>query len=237
MIPKQIRICWFSGKPLPPKYERYLNQVIDLHPGWSVDILMEGDILTLFKHRLGNPLCPLTPNYVKQAYAAKKWAFVSDYYRLLYMYQHGGITLDADVQVIKPLDVFLHHKFFSGMEIDYELYITATMGSIPGHKLIGDLLTIYHGENFSEMTNTKRITRYIHQHCAITNVRTTLDSKDMLIVGGKVDARFASPTDEELDFHLYPQEVFCPYDHPNRKATPTDVTYAIHHFGGSWKKR
>lgn len=39
--------------------------------------------------------------YVRQAYEAKKWAFVSDVFRLFALYKEGGIYLDTDVEVRK----------------------------------------------------------------------------------------------------------------------------------------
>ncbi|MCQ5056675.1 glycosyl transferase, partial [Agathobaculum butyriciproducens] len=39
--------------------------------------------------------------YVKQAYQAKKWAFVSDYVRAKALYEMGGIYLDTDVMILK----------------------------------------------------------------------------------------------------------------------------------------
>jgi mannosyltransferase OCH1-like enzyme len=54
------------------------------------------------------------PLYVRQAYEAKKWAFVADYVRLYAMVNYGGIYMDTDVEVIKPLDQYLQHQAFSG---------------------------------------------------------------------------------------------------------------------------
>lgn len=54
--------------------------------------------------------------YVKEAYDNKKWAFVSDYVRLFAIYNYGGIYIDSDVEVLKPLDEFLKLPAFSGFE-------------------------------------------------------------------------------------------------------------------------
>ena len=45
--------------------------------------------------------------YVKEAYENKKYAFVTDYVRLLVLYNYGGIYMDTDVEIIKNIDVFL----------------------------------------------------------------------------------------------------------------------------------
>lgn len=44
---------------------------------------------------------------MKETYEAKKWAFVTNYVRLYAMVNEGGIYMDTDVEVLKPLDKFL----------------------------------------------------------------------------------------------------------------------------------
>ena len=39
--------------------------------------------------------------YVKEAYEAKKWAFVSDYARFEILYKYGGLYFDTDVELVK----------------------------------------------------------------------------------------------------------------------------------------
>ena len=41
-----------------------------------------------------------------------KWAFVSDYARIWVLVNHGGIYMDTDVEVIKPLDAFYVTRLF-----------------------------------------------------------------------------------------------------------------------------
>ena len=54
--------------------------------------------------------------FVQEAYKHKKYAFVSDYVRLHAMYNEGGIYMDTDIELVKPLDPFLHHRFFTSIE-------------------------------------------------------------------------------------------------------------------------
>ena len=58
--------------------------------------------------------------YVKEAYEAKKWAFVTDYARLWIIYHYGGIYLDTDVELIKPLDCLLENEAF----LDWKIIIS-----------------------------------------------------------------------------------------------------------------
>lgn len=57
------------------------------------------------------------PQFVKDAYSAKKWAFASDYIRLWALHEYGGIYLDTDTEVRKPLDIFLNHRLFIGTQV------------------------------------------------------------------------------------------------------------------------
>ena len=80
--------------------------------------------------------------YVKEAYENKKWAFIADYVRLYALYNYGGIYLDSDVEVLKPLDEFLDNEAFLGFE-SKDTIATAMMASVKGLPLIDELLHDY----------------------------------------------------------------------------------------------
>ena len=52
--------------------------------------------------------------YVKEAYEARKFAFVTDYVRLYALYTEGGIYMDTDVEVLKPYDDLLGLRGVTG---------------------------------------------------------------------------------------------------------------------------
>ena len=54
--------------------------------------------------------------FVRQAIEAKKWAFATDYIRLKVVYEYGGIYMDTDVELIKPLDSLLDNKLYFGLQ-------------------------------------------------------------------------------------------------------------------------
>ena len=113
--------------------------------------------------------------FVKQAYACKKFAFVSDYVRLEALYREGGIYMDTDIELVKPLDDFLHHRFFTSTEyiadnvrilnVKDRLYpdgtkrnpeeiiigigiMSAFWGVEPRHPFMSDCLNFYKDKNF-----------------------------------------------------------------------------------------
>lgn len=54
--------------------------------------------------------------FVKAAYEAKKWAFVSDYIRAYALYTQGGVYFDTDIIMIDSIDDLLENRAFVGYE-------------------------------------------------------------------------------------------------------------------------
>ena len=92
MIPKIIHYCWFGGNPLSPMAENCIATWRKYLPDYEIREWNE----TSFDVNC----C----QYATQAYTAGKWAFVSDVARLYALRQEGGIYLDTDVEVLRPLD-------------------------------------------------------------------------------------------------------------------------------------
>ena len=80
--------------------------------------------------------------YVREAYLARKYAFVSDYVRLYALEKEGGVYLDVDFTIFKPFDALLCHKAFAGFE-----------GSKYQPVMMGVCASEAHGEWVSEMLN------------------------------------------------------------------------------------
>ncbi len=100
-IPKIIHFCWFGNN----KKNELIKSCIASWKKFAHDfIIMEWD----------ESNCNINENsYVNMAYREKKWAFVSDYFRLKALYEYGGIYLDTDMELMKPIKLFLHlkHRF------------------------------------------------------------------------------------------------------------------------------
>lgn len=105
VIPKIIHYCWFGTKEIPPQEKAYIEGWTRVHPDFKV----------MFWNEQNFDLNTAVP-YVKQAYEAKKFAFVSDYVRMYALNKYGGIYFDTDVELIKPIDGFLSEQFFIGFE-------------------------------------------------------------------------------------------------------------------------
>ena len=71
MIPKTIHYCWFGGNPKPKLAEKCIASWKKYCSGW--------EIIEWNEENVDLDACP---QYVQDAYSAKKYAYVSDYIRL-----------------------------------------------------------------------------------------------------------------------------------------------------------
>ena len=202
-IPKKIHYCWFGKN----RKSSLIEHCID---SWR-DILKDYEIIEWNEDNFN-----INSNqYVKEAYNAKKWAFVSDYVRLWVLKQYGGIYLDTDVEVFKSFDVFLKHGFFTGYEEYFNdvFPVTAVMGAEQNHKLLAKLLSEYEHLNFllpdgsyNSITNTVRITKMLVNKYGVEEKNNKYQVLDNNI-------------------HIYPSDFFC---------VKSENSYSMHHFEGSW---
>lgn len=206
-IPRLVHYCWFGRGEKPKKivmclksWQRHLGDYQFME--WNEDNF---DIHSNV--------------YVKQAYEAKKYAFVSDYVRLFALYLHGGIYMDTDVEVIKPLDRFLHHDAFSGFEDEVYLQ-SGTMGAVKGHPWMKELMDHYHSRSFLLSDGTLDTTTN-------TSMMTKQCSAQGLVLNGQYQVLNNGVT-------FYPRTYFSPYDYINGGNYITDESYTIHHFAKSW---
>lgn len=134
MIPKIIHYCWFGPKEMPQKHIEYIK-------GWQ-------DILPDYKFvKWNEENSPLDIPYMQHAYNNKKWTNLSNYIRLSALYEHGGIYLDTDVEVVKSFNPLLENKFFIGFEVvhaDWDGCVNnAISGSVSHYPFIKELKERY----------------------------------------------------------------------------------------------
>ena len=205
-IPKVIHYCWFGYGEMPELTKKCINSWKTHCPDYQITLWNEDNFDV-------NAL-PFT----KEAYSAKKYAFVSDYARLFILYHYGGIYMDTDVEVTKNLDAFLNAEAFSGFETDVSVP-TGIIGATAGLPIFEELLDYYTERHFlldnGEMdltTNVDIITNILSRYGLAKNgTYQTVDS-----------------------FRLYPADYFCPKDPVSKKLKTTKNTHTIHHFDGSW---
>ena len=157
--------------------------------------------------------------YTREAYDNRKFAFVTDVVRLYALYHEGGIYMDTDVEVLRPIDCFLSHHAFSGFEDEHNVP-TGIMASEKGGKWAKDNLEYYHGRHFLLSNGNFDLT---------TNVITITNY--MLSFGLRQDNTYQDFADL---ITFYPKDYFCPKSYRDGKIYLTENSYTIHHFAGSW---
>ena len=208
-IPKKIHYCWFGGNPLPELAQKCIDSWKKYLPDYEIIRWDESN----FDFSIND--------YVREAYENKKWAFITDYVRLYVLYNYGGIYMDTDVEVLKPLDELLTHKAFSGFEDKINIP-TGIIASEKHNKWIKYLLDYYKDRHFivdgkiNYTTNVLIITEMTKKKYGLKQNNTYQDLKDVV---------------------FYPNDYFCPKDHMNGEIYLTDNTYCIHHFSGSWQSK
>ena len=207
MIPKIIHYVWLGKTPLPEKTVRCIDSWKRYCPDYEIIEWNEDNI------NLDSCL------YAKQAYKARKWAFVSDYVRLFALERFGGIYLDTDVEILRPLDSFLSLKCFLGFESSKGV-ATCIMAAEKGHSFIHELMREYDGISFAEShgiydltTNVTRVTRQAIRHgLKLNNEKQTV-----------------------CDCTVFPRDYFCPLNIDTGVLECSENTFAIHWLSGSWK--
>lgn len=206
-IPKVIHYCWFGRNPKP----EFVNRCIESWKRICSDYIIK-------EWNEDNFDISKAPLYVRQAYDAKKWAFVTDYVRLWALVEHGGVYMDTDVEVIKPIDAFLDNKAFSGFEDDTHIP-TGIMASQKGFPLFEEFLHYYDDKSFFDENGEISYTTNVTIMTEICKDKGLLQNNSYQIIEG---------------FALYPNDYFCPLDHETEKLRTTKNTVTIHWFIGSW---
>ena len=211
MIPKIIHYCWFGGKQLPELARRCIDSWKKYCPEYDIKEWNE----QTFDINCNT--------YVKEAYESKKFAFVTDYVRLYAIYTEGGIYMDTDVEVLKPLDDLLCYEAVSGFESDTRIP-TGLMAGEKGHVFIKELLDDYNDIHFILPDKSLDLTTNVHRitnHCLKYGLQ--LNNSKQTING----------------FTFLPKDYLCTKSYQDGKIYLTENSYTIHHFAGSWvpKKR
>lgn len=206
MIPKIIHYCWFGGNPLPELALKCIASWKKYLPEYEIKEWNETNFDLHYN------------DYVWQAYQNKKWAFITDVVRLYALVNEGGIYMDTDVEVLKPLDSILQFDAVSGFEDDAQIP-TGLMASIPHQPMFEELLHEYDTLPFVKPNGTLDLTTNVVR---ITNACTRygfIPNNQQQTING---------------FTLLPKDYLCPKSIIDGKIYLTGNTLTIHHFAGSW---
>ena len=211
-IPKIIHYCWFGGN----KKSKLIKKCIDSWKKYCPDY----EIVEWNEKNFD-----INKNmYIKQAYECKKWAFVSDYVRLDVVYNHGGIYLDTDVELIKSLDDLLGYDAFLACENDYLIATGLGFGAIKNNSIIKKILDSYINIPFINVDGTMDLTA-----CTTRNTDTLIE------IFGDISKKINIVLDGNVIF--LGKEYLCPFDVHTGVMKKTNDTHGIHWYNASWRDR
>jgi len=192
MIPRTIFTIWLNEtSEIPSDWLSYVNT----HniPGY------EHKLITIDN-------CFKDNKYVQDCLDAKKWVKAADYLRVYYLYNYGGIYLDADTQVLegKNFDEFLDNKFFACKETN-GFIANGIMGGEQGLGMFKEYLETVES-NF-------------------------IGSGSMVFEPGM---RLLTDLIYRYGYKTYEPEYFLPYNHQTKETKITDKTITYHPYKKSW---
>ena len=206
MIPKKIHYCWFGRNPKPKLAEKCITSWKKYCPDYEI-IEWNEDNFDIAMN-----------SYTRSAYEQKKYAFLTDYARLIIVYDQGGIYFDTDVELIRPIDDLLINQAYFGFEDNDHVNTGLGFGAEKGN-IIVKLMQ----EEYRELLD--RENSFVG--CPVLNTQALL--KAGMVLNGK---------EQDLgDGRVYPIEYFNPYDDPTGRLNMTENTYSIHWYAKSWMSK
>lgn len=206
-IPKVIHYCWFGRKPIPDKYQVWMESWRKYCPDYEI-IEWNEDNYDISKNV-----------YMHQAYENKKWGFVPDYARLDIIYNYGGIYLDTDVELVQNMDELLYQNGFAGFEDDKFVNLGLGFGAIKGLPIIKHMMDIYKDKKFVNEDGSLNLTASPYLQTQVLRKYGLHPDGEYQIIEG---------------MSIYPEKMLSGKSWITRRVALQPYTRSIHHFEGSW---
>lgn len=209
MIPQTIHYCWFGNNPKDSIIEKNIESWKMYFPNAQIKEWNEQNFNIDFN------------SYTREAYKAKKYAFVSDVARLYALVTEGGIYFDTDVTVLQsfPPELF-EAKAFVGFETD-DTIGTGILACQKAHSFFKYFLESYNKRHFDlflkkdTTSNVEEITRLLKKNGLVLNNQRQNIS----------------------EIEIFPKEIFCNKNYKTNESFISTQSLTIHDFHGSWTER
>lgn len=208
MIPKIIHYCWFGGNPLPESAQKCIDSWKKHFPDYEIKEWNESNFDV-----------NIIP-YTKDAYEAKKYAFVSDYARFWILEREGGLYFDTDVEVIKDMTPIIESGSYMGCELqDGTVNPGLGLAAEPHMPVYQQILDNYTRMSFFNPDGTR------------SNYSMIPMITEMFRAQGLHEA---TSIQDIMGLKIYPVEYFNPLDSLTGRLKKTPNTYSIHWYTASW---
>ena len=165
LIPKKTHYFWFGGNPKSELVLRCIDSWKKYAPDFEIIEWNETN-------------CDMHVNaYVEEAYAAKKWAFVADYFRMEKINEFGGLYFDTDVELMRDPSVLLLDKAFFAFETKNAVH-AGVLGAIPHHPILAACKKNYQKSKFMNRDGT-----YNTSYTVVKRLTELLQKLDIVMNG------------------------------------------------------
>lgn len=203
MIPKKIHYCWFGNGEKNKK-------VLHCIESWK-KICSDYEIIEWNEQNFDVNMNA----YTKMCYSEKKYAFLSDYARLVIIAQNGGVYFDTDVELVKPIDFLLENEAFFAFETPEYVNSGLGFGSVAESEIMKAMIKEYdcvidgnHGTVGCPVLNTQALCRLgLQKNGQMQKLGETL---------------------------ILPPDYMNPYESTTGRLNKTANTVSIHWYAGSW---
>ncbi len=207
MIPKIIHYCWFGYHKKPRLIQKCIASWKKYMPDWEIREWNEEN----YDVRKND--------YIEKAYEEKKWAFVVDYARFDILNQYGGVFLDTDVELLRPIpEEILENEAFTGFENPGRVNPGLVYGSVPEQKIVKEIMAEYENKTFGNRIEGRTEN--------IVDVVSGILLKNGLMVNGEFQMA------EKVA--IYPRDYFCCFNFETQAFETTENTVSVHHYFASW---
>lgn len=209
MIPKKIHYCWFGRGEKPALAKKCIASWKKYCPDYEI-IEWNEDNFNLDYN-----------GYTRYCYDNRKWAFLSDFVRLVVVAEQGGIYFDTDVELLKNPAELLHYGAFYGFENDTNIATGLGFGAEANHPTIVAMREEYAAVAPDCNGNYPMI------------VCPALNTKALVPFGLKLDGSRQNVGGAEI----LPAEYLNPYDDPTGRLNKTSNTVSVHWYSKSWMSK
>lgn len=203
MIPKTIHYCWFGRGPKPPIAQKCIASWKKFCPDYEI-IEWNEDNFDVNKN-----------GYTRMCVREKKYAFLSDYVRLLVVAEHGGVYFDTDVELIRPIDHLLAQEAFFGFETLEYVASGLGFGSVAHGAAVEAMLAEY-DPLLSGTDGTRGCPRL--NTAALLKLGLRPDGSRQMVAGALI----------------LPVDCLNPYESTTGRLRKTKDTCSIHWYSATW---